>query len=308
MLKRNSGTKIILFGLIALLSGTMFIGCSESKYETKDNYTEEENMEQIDTEEVSSEYVNAVAMVNDYVTQNKMASYDLIYEVLVKSPYNLSHKAAKYGLDNCEADWNKHALESAIIYATDYSYSKDKIKEVLCSVDKFKEEEAEYAINNLGEIDWTKNAINIANELKANNSKSSVYKKLISDEYMFTDSEAKAAVDSIFVVKEESQPKVETKRQGKKLTEEDLNIYLVRLDEADNKELDYDKYCEYDVILNDMWKLVYNACDDKEYNQALSEQKGWIKSKEYINKDDYSKLADMTRDRIIYIANEYLLQ
>ena len=307
MLKRKLGKKIILLGSIALLSTNIFIGCGESEFEISDN-NEEIDIEETDIEETSSEYLDAVGVVNDYITKNKMASYDSVYEVIVASPYNLSHKAAKYGLDNCEADWSKHALESAIIYATDYSYSKEKIKEVLCSVDKFREEEAQYAINNLGEIDWTRNAINIANELKTDNSKSAVYSKLVSDEYMFTDSEAKAAVDSVFVVKEESKPKVETKREGKKLTEEDLNIYLERLDYTDNHGSDYDKYCGYDEILNDMWKLVYNACDDKEYDQALKEQEGWIKSKEYINKEDYSKLAEMTRDRVVYIANEYLLQ
>ena len=210
MLIRNKGLckKLMLLGTIFLLSVSIFVGCSELKSESIDNSTEEieigktdaKEKEEIDNEENQSEYSDAVVIVNDYITMNKLDSYDSIYTVLVKEPYNLSDKAAKYGLDNCEANWNKHALETAIIYAIDYSYSKDKIKEVLCSVDKFKEEEAQYAIDNIEEIDWIRNAINTANELKLNNSRVSVYETLISDEYKFKDSEAKEAVDIVFSV------------------------------------------------------------------------------------------------------------
>lgn len=64
---------------------------------------------------------------------------------------NFPPEAAQYAIDNLEADYKANALEKAKTYYETMNMSKEGVRDQLVSEygEKFTQEEADYAVNNL---------------------------------------------------------------------------------------------------------------------------------------------------------------
>lgn len=71
-------------------------------------------------------------------------SYDELIEILEFEGY--SHNDSVYAADNCDADWNQEAVESAEWYLKTENYSQEFLIRLLIS-EGFTEEQAKYAIS-----------------------------------------------------------------------------------------------------------------------------------------------------------------
>ena len=101
--------------------------------------------------EPSTEFKNALKKAESY-SNNLYMSKEGIYQQLI-SEYGegFPKDAAKYAIDNLEADWNENALKKAQSYQKNLSMSKSKIYDQLISEygEKFTKEQAQYAIDHL---------------------------------------------------------------------------------------------------------------------------------------------------------------
>ena len=108
-----------------------------------ENNTKEEN---IPTEYKSA--LNSAETYSDMMNMSKAAIYD---QLISEYGDKFSKKAAKYAIDNLDADWNKNALLSAESYQDTMDMSPSAIYDQLISEygDKFTKKQAKYAIDHL---------------------------------------------------------------------------------------------------------------------------------------------------------------
>lgn len=105
--------------------------------------------------------------------------------------------------DNNASMNQKNALKKAISYANNMHMSKARVYRQLTSEHgaKFPEEDAQWAMERLSDIDWKKNALESAKNYAGSSmhmSKSRVYNQLISDHgAMFTEEEAQWAMEHL---------------------------------------------------------------------------------------------------------------
>lgn len=111
--------------------------------ESEDNNEKESN---IPTEYKSA--LNSAETYSDMMNMSKAAIYD---QLISEYGDKFTKKAAKYAIDNLDADWNKNALKTAETYSDTMNMSKTAIYDQLISKDgnKFTKKQAKYAIEHL---------------------------------------------------------------------------------------------------------------------------------------------------------------
>lgn len=102
-------------------------------------------------EKVSAEFKNALKKAEVYSNTMHMSKKGIYDQLTSSAGEKFPKDAAKYAVDNVEADWNKNALEKAKVYQNDMSMSKSAIRQQLTSSvgEKFTKAEADYAVKNL---------------------------------------------------------------------------------------------------------------------------------------------------------------
>lgn len=88
-------------------------------------------------------------------------SYDSLIEQLEKVGH--SHKNSVYAVNNCGADWNEQAIQTAKNHLSFGPRSYNKLKEELMSIEKFTYEQTVHGINNC-DADWNEQAKRKAQE------------------------------------------------------------------------------------------------------------------------------------------------
>ena len=96
----------------------------------------------------------ALAQAESYLRSTAF-SYEGLIEQL--EFHGFSHDEAKYGADNCGADWKKQALRRAKSYLESTPFSYNSLIEQL-EFSGFTKEEAKYGVNNCG-ADWNEQAV-----------------------------------------------------------------------------------------------------------------------------------------------------
>lgn len=98
---------------------------------------------------------NAVREAKSYLSVMAFSYRGIIRQLT--STEGFTEEEAKYGADNCGADWYEQALEDAKSYLDVLSFSRTGLVKQLIDVELFTEEEAEYGVNNCG-ADWREQA------------------------------------------------------------------------------------------------------------------------------------------------------
>jgi len=154
---------------------------------------------------VADQKKNALSYAEDLSNEvyRRYRSKMYIYDTLMQ--YGFTKKEADYAINNIEVDWKSNALKKAEYYSKNNHMSKKDIYDTLISKkisdDKFTEEEAQYAVNNI-KANWKENALKIAEYYSKNchKSKMNIYDILISEnswKCKFTEEEAQYAIDNI---------------------------------------------------------------------------------------------------------------
>lgn len=183
----------------------------EEAVEEKEVVSEKEESVEIEVVEMEKVEEQSAKIPREYTAAlNKAKTYAGVMHMSKASLYNqltseygerFPEDAARYAIDNVDANWKENALKKAETYAHDMHMSKASVYDQLTSEygEKFTSEEAQYAINNVV-ADWKSNALNkartYANDMNMSNS--AVYDQLIS-EYgeKFTKEEAQYAIDNL---------------------------------------------------------------------------------------------------------------
>lgn len=102
-------------------------------------------------QKVPTEYKNALKKAQMYSNTMHMSKKGIYNQLTSEYGESFSAEAAKYAVDNMQADWNENALKKAKQYSDTMSMSKNAIYKQLVSDygEKFTESEAQYAVNNL---------------------------------------------------------------------------------------------------------------------------------------------------------------
>ena len=151
--------KLILISLIAVLC-VLFCACGEKEEESSaadtapastaataapksdpTNSTDTADTTTSDSSPYGSAKEAAAAEAKRFL-ENANYSYDGLYNELIYMGY--AEEDAKYGVDNCGADWNEQAIKRAKALASQTDYDLDKLVEKLES-EGFTHEQAEIA-------------------------------------------------------------------------------------------------------------------------------------------------------------------
>lgn len=145
-----------------------------------------------DDEDVSLGKLNALESAKSYIEYGEF-SYNGLIGQLEYEQY--SSEEAKYGADNCGADWNEEALESAKSYIeySDFSYSGlyDQL-----IYEEFTDEQAQYGVDNC-KADWMEEAAECAQSYidYSSFSRQELYDQLIYEG--FTEEQAEYGVTAV---------------------------------------------------------------------------------------------------------------
>ena len=101
------------------------------------------------TQAVSSEFNAALTKAQSY-SEILNYSKQQIYDQLISDFEQFPPEAAQYAIDHLDVDFRINALEKAKSYREILNYSNKAIFNQLVTIEKFTEEEAQYAIDNLG--------------------------------------------------------------------------------------------------------------------------------------------------------------
>lgn len=108
-----------------------------------------QELNQLEENKVQQEFMNALNKAKIYCEMWKSKSR--IFDQLSSSVEWFSEEASKYAIENLDCNYKENALKTAKIYFEQMNMSKDKLLIQLTSEawEKFTEEEAQFAINNL---------------------------------------------------------------------------------------------------------------------------------------------------------------
>lgn len=157
-----------------------------------DNETEEKSETKKDEDEnVSTGKLNALESAKSYIKHSSFSYSGLIGQLEYEE---YSQEEAKYGADNCGADWNEEALESAKSYIKHSDFSYSGLYEQLL-YEEFTEEQAQYGVDNC-DADWMEEAAECAKSYVKHSSfsRQELYDQLIFEG--FTDEQAEYGVKS----------------------------------------------------------------------------------------------------------------
>ncbi|MCD8316824.1 MAG: Ltp family lipoprotein [Eggerthellaceae bacterium] len=162
---RTTLAAFIACAVMAVLLAVVLSGCSSENEEVEDttwtttpSASERTNTNTFDVDEhdyadVSDDEDAALERaqaINDENHFSKQALYDFLTSYITET---FSPDAAQYAVDNVDADWNENALITAQYYMDEFGMDTDEIYEQLTATsvngDKFTEDEATYAIDNL---------------------------------------------------------------------------------------------------------------------------------------------------------------
>lgn len=115
---------------------------TETKIETP---TEKEEIKKTENE-IPLGHKNAVKKAKSYLSLMGMSAEGLRKQLEFE---RFTKEEAKYGVENCEADWFKEAVEKAESYLSLTSMSREGLYRQL-EFDGFKPEEIEYALTEIG--------------------------------------------------------------------------------------------------------------------------------------------------------------
>lgn len=111
---------------------------------------------------VPTDHANALIRAKRYASRMHMSKQRVSEQLTSEYGEKFSETAAKYAIDNLKGiDWNANALAKGTTYAKRMKMSKQKIFDQLTSQygEKFTEQEGQYAVDNLKNIDWNANAL-----------------------------------------------------------------------------------------------------------------------------------------------------
>jgi len=153
---------------------------------------ETENTEAKKDENVSLGKLNALESAKSYIEYGKF-SYNGLIGQLEYEQY--SSEEAKYGADNCGADWNEEALESAKSYIEYSGFSYNGLYDQLL-YEEFTEEQAQYGVDNC-KADWMEEAAECAQSYidYSSFSRQELYDQLIYEG--FTEEQAEYGVTAV---------------------------------------------------------------------------------------------------------------
>lgn len=153
---------IVLACLIGLGIVSSFFSSDESDSSTTNQETSSVVAQQEQTEsttkketttekKVPVEYKSALKKAQTYSDMMHMSKQGIYDQLTSEYGEDFSKEAARYAIDNLEADFKQNALEKARTYQESMAMSPNAIKEQLTSEygEKFTKEEAEYAIEHL---------------------------------------------------------------------------------------------------------------------------------------------------------------
>lgn len=114
---------------------------------TKEDAPVEEKVE----EDVPTEYKSALEKAKIYSNTMNMSKAGLYDQLTSEYGEKFSKKAAKYAIDNVDANWKENALKKAKTYQESMAMSPKAIYDQLTSEygEKFTKKQAKYAIDNL---------------------------------------------------------------------------------------------------------------------------------------------------------------
>lgn len=156
--------KIWVWAIVVIIIGTIGSGAlndsKDSKLDTgnkegiSQNQKTEENVpakEKAEEEDVPREYKSALKKAKTYSDTMSMSKAAIYGQLTSEYGEKFSQEAARYAIDNVDADWKANALKKANTYQETMSMSPSAIYDQLISEygEKFTEEEAQYAIDNL---------------------------------------------------------------------------------------------------------------------------------------------------------------
>lgn len=163
--KHSEGSDIIIYLIedVETKQTYLFEEGGLSKYDRKGkvktaSYMEkfiEENKEAPTKEEtdvsIPTEYINALKKAKIYSDTMNMSKAGLYDQLTSEYGEKFSKKAAKYAIDNVNANWKENALKKAKTYQESMAMSPSAIYDQLTSEygEKFTKKQAQYAIDNL---------------------------------------------------------------------------------------------------------------------------------------------------------------
>ena len=122
--------------------------------EIAQNQNSEENTPESDVpakEKIPTEYKTALRKAKTYSETMHMSKAGLYDQLTSEYGEKYTAEAAKYAIDNVQANWKENALKKAKTYQESMAMSPSAIYDQLISEygEKFTKEEAQYAIDNL---------------------------------------------------------------------------------------------------------------------------------------------------------------
>lgn len=161
--------KIFLLSLVLLL-----VACSPSN-ETEESIVETKIEESSLETEGSETIIETIIETEEELTKEELILADIakaeveyyglekyysrarIFNMLTndeKTSQSFSKKIANYAIDKANIDFKKNALSTASIYAYDNWWSFEYIESVLKNDDLFTDEEVQYAMDNLDDVEY----------------------------------------------------------------------------------------------------------------------------------------------------------
>ena len=173
----------------------------ETVDKTKDANAEKEttktNEDKVE-DNVPTEYKNALKTAKSYDKTAHMSKQGL-YDQLTSEFEQFTPEAARYAIDNVNANWKENALKSAKSYDKTSHMSKQGLYNQLTSeFEQFTPEEAQYAVDNVN-ANWKENALKTAKDYQeyGDMSTSAIYDQLTCEFEQFTPEEAQYAIDNL---------------------------------------------------------------------------------------------------------------
>ena len=143
-----------LIGTVVLLTMLLLSGCGESQDRTGADHTgktTEVETTKLEDDNISIGKRNALESAKDFLTYDW--SYNGLYDQLEYEGYTddkYTEDEAKYGVENCGADWNEEAKRMAEKWLeTDINFSSQGLYKQLIFAG-FTEKQAEYGVTAVG--------------------------------------------------------------------------------------------------------------------------------------------------------------
>lgn len=205
-------SKNIIF--VFLVASLFCAGCGSEKAANSSNSTVQQQQQKVEKpktlqqqaledKNASMNQKNALKTAISYATGMHMSKSKVYHQLISEHGERFPEADAQWAMERLtDIDWKKNALESAKSYATGMHMSKNKVYHQLISPhgEQFTEEEAQWAMDHLTNVDWKKNALESAKSYQSGMAMSidRVKQQLVSPHgEQFTEEEAQWAIDHL---------------------------------------------------------------------------------------------------------------